>query len=216
MEFEKIEGRRKGSSVFSSDGFIYVKNNEYKGRINLRCHLHKRNCCGTASIDNGKLFNNQPHNHPKNFEEIERIKIEAKMKNDCEVTSLAPRDIYNINVNTKNLEMTPFAKLASTMRKRRATSFMPVRRKAAGIDNELNVSELERVDDDDVIFKSYTNALEDLAPICMSGVDLSSPECMRSIHAYATFNLLLFLVLKFLTPGDNILYEFGRGEDSPN
>ena len=126
------------------------------------------------------------------------------MKNDCEVTSLAPRDIYNINVNTKNLEITPFAKLASTMRKRRATSFMPVRRKAAGIDKELNVTGLERVDDD-FIFKTYTNALEELAAICMSGVDLSSPECIRSIHAYATFNLLLFLVLKFLTPGDNIL-----------
>ena len=72
---------------------MYSKNNEYKNKINLRCVLHKKDYSGTAFIEFGKFFNIQKHNHPKNFAETEKTKIEARVKNKSEALTLAPRDI---------------------------------------------------------------------------------------------------------------------------
>ena len=71
------------------------------------------------------FFENQPHTHPKNPDEIEKIKIESKMKNTkgAQRTPLAPRDIYNSSITSTSIEVGPFAKISSTMRKRRATVF---------------------------------------------------------------------------------------------
>ena len=49
-------------------------------------------------IEFGKFFNNQEHNHPKSFAEIEKTKIESRIKNESETSFLAPRDIYNKNI----------------------------------------------------------------------------------------------------------------------
>ena len=118
MNYEKIEGRRKGSNIFYCDGYMYSKNNEYKNKINLRCVLYKKDCSGTAYIEFGKFFNNQKHNHPKSFAEIEKTKIEARIKNESETSTLAPRDIYNKNINPENVDMSTFTKISSIMRKK--------------------------------------------------------------------------------------------------
>ena len=66
MEFEKIEGSRKGSFIYCANGYIYTKNNEYKGKINLRCHSYKKGCCGTAAVENGIFFRKStPHSSQK-------------------------------------------------------------------------------------------------------------------------------------------------------
>ena len=94
MNYEKNEGRRISSNIFCCDEYMYSKNNEYK-KNNLRCVLYKKNCSGTAYIELGKFFNNQKHNHPKSFAEIEKkTKIEARIKNESERSTLAPRVIY--------------------------------------------------------------------------------------------------------------------------
>ena len=81
MNYEKIERRRKGSNIFCCDGYMYSKNNEYKNKINLPCVLYKKDCSGTAYFEFGKLlFNIQKHNHPKSFAEIEKTKVEARLK----------------------------------------------------------------------------------------------------------------------------------------
>ena len=126
MEFERIEGRRKGSTLFCADGYIYTKNNEYKGKVNLRCAAYKKNCTGTAYIDVGMLFTNKPHNHPRNFEEVEKIKVEARIKKQSESLTKTHRDIYNENTQASNVEIRSFAKISSVMRKRRANSFPKV------------------------------------------------------------------------------------------
>ena len=126
MEFEKIEGSRKGSFIYCANGYIYTKNNEYKGKIKLRSHSYKNGCCGTAAVENGIFFENQPHTHPKQPDEIQKIKIESKMRNDAQRTPLAPRDIHNSNIMSSSIEVSPFAKRSSTMRKRRATVFPAV------------------------------------------------------------------------------------------
>ena len=72
------------------------------------------------------FFENQPHTHPKNPDETQKIKIESKMKNEAQRTPLAPRDIYNSNITSSSIEVGPYAKQSSTMRKRRATVFSAV------------------------------------------------------------------------------------------
>ena len=95
MNYEKIEGRGKGSKTFCCDGYMHSKNNEYKNKINFRCGRHKKDCSGTAYVELGKFFNNQKQNHPKIFAEIEKSKIEARIETEFETSTLAPRDIYN-------------------------------------------------------------------------------------------------------------------------
>ena len=56
MEIEKIEGSRKASFIYCANGYIYTKNNEYKRKINLRCHSYKKDCCGTAAVEKGIFF----------------------------------------------------------------------------------------------------------------------------------------------------------------
>ena len=51
MDNATIEGRRKGAKVYMSDGCLYLDNNIYKRKINLRCH--KNGCKGTGYIENG-------------------------------------------------------------------------------------------------------------------------------------------------------------------
>ena len=116
---------------------MYSKNNEYKNKINLRCVLCKKDCSGTAYIEFGKFVNNQKHNHPKSFAEIEKTKIEARIKNESETSTLVPRDIYNKNVNPENVDISTITKISSIMRKRRANNFPPNPRKVEEFDNLL-------------------------------------------------------------------------------
>ena len=104
MNYEKIEGRRNSCSIFCCDGYMYSKNNEYKNKTNLQCVLYKKDCSGTAHIEFGKFFNNQEHNHLKSFAEIEKTKIEAKIKNDSETSTPAQGDIYNKIATSKMLK----------------------------------------------------------------------------------------------------------------
>ena len=126
MEFEKIEGSRKSSFIYCANGYIYTKNNEYKGKINSRCHSYKKGCCGTAAVENGIFFENQPHTHPKNQDEVQKIIMESKIKNEAQRTPLTPRDIYNSNITSSSIEVSQFAKISSTMRKCRATKLPAV------------------------------------------------------------------------------------------
>ena len=79
MKYEKIERRRKSSNIFCCDGYMYSKNNEYKNKGNLPCVLYKKD---RSYIEFGKFFFNvQKHNYPKSFAEIEKTKLEARIKN---------------------------------------------------------------------------------------------------------------------------------------
>ena len=76
MKKSKVVG--KVPAFFSVVMVISIqKNNEYKNNINLLCVLNKKDCYRTAYIEFGEFFNNQRDNHPKNFAEIEKTKIEA-------------------------------------------------------------------------------------------------------------------------------------------
>ena len=84
-------------------GVFLYKNNEYNGRMNLRCQFFRKKCPGTASIENGKVFENRSHCHDGDSKSIQKLKIEAKIKEDSEKTPVAPRDIYNYHVEENGI-----------------------------------------------------------------------------------------------------------------
>ena len=48
MNYEKIEGRRKGFNVFCCDEYKYSKNNEYKTKITCGVFSTKKDRSGAA------------------------------------------------------------------------------------------------------------------------------------------------------------------------
>ena len=71
MNYEKIEGRRKGSNLFLL-WWVYVFKKTMNTKLKLTCRVFStKKTSGTACIEFGKVFNNQKHNQPKSFKEIE-------------------------------------------------------------------------------------------------------------------------------------------------
>ena len=93
---------REGGTVYVSNGFLYLKNNVYKGKINLRCQVHSSGCSGTGYIEHGKFLEGKQHMHPQQFEKFETFRIESRIKTESEKSPLAPRDIYNKNLDPNN------------------------------------------------------------------------------------------------------------------
>ena len=56
--FEKLEGKRKGSVNFVHEGFIYTKNNADSLKTRLRCHRWRDGCKGTAFIQDNHFHLN--------------------------------------------------------------------------------------------------------------------------------------------------------------
>ena len=164
---------------------MYSKNNEYKNKINLRCVLYKKDCSGTAYIEFGKFFNNQKHNHPKSFAEIEKTKIEARIKNECETSTLAPRDIYNKNFNPENVDISTFRKISSIMRKRRSNNFPPIPRKVEEFDNLLKNPDFGTIDGN-IFYRTFASANDEFALTFLTDFDLSFLNRVHSIHVDAT------------------------------
>ena len=186
MDYEIIEGHRKGAKVYVSDGYLYLKNNIYKGKINLRCQSHNSGCKGTGYIENGKVFVMQGHLHTEQKKLIEKLKIESKIKNESEKTAQAPRDIYNANVKSDLCEVIPFHKLSSTMRKRRATTFPAVPKDMVGFHEILNSTEFGKIDEE-LFYRCFSTANSEYAIIFVPEIDHAIFQKVEQVHADGTF-----------------------------
>ena len=80
MNYEKIERRRKGSNIFCCDGYMYWKIMNTKIKLTCRVFFTKKTVPLQHILNSGSFFNIQKHNHPKSFAEIEKTKIEARLK----------------------------------------------------------------------------------------------------------------------------------------
>ena len=93
---KKLKVVEKAPTFFVVMGICVEKTINTK--IKLTCVVFStKKTSGTAYIEFGKFFNNQEHNQPKHFAEIEKTKIEARIKNESETSTLAPRDITKIS-----------------------------------------------------------------------------------------------------------------------
>ena len=70
-----LENRWKGGTVYVSNGFLYLKNDVDKGKINLRCQVHSIGCTGTKQIEHCKFVEGKPYMHPQLFERVENIRL---------------------------------------------------------------------------------------------------------------------------------------------
>ena len=172
--------------TFLCDEYKYSKNNEYKNKNNLRCVLYKRNCSGTAYFEFGKFFNSQKHNNPKSFPEIEKTKIEARIKNESERSTLAPRDLYNKNINPENVDISTITKISSIMRKKRANNFPPIPRKVEEFDKLLKNPDFGTIDGN-IFYRTFASANDEFSLIILTDIDLSFLNKIHSIHVDATF-----------------------------
>ena len=165
---------------------MYSINKEYKNKIILRCVLYKTDCSGTAYIEFGKFLKNEEHNHPKSFAEIEKRKIEARIKNHSEKSNLAPRDIYNKNINHENVDICTFTKISSIMRERWANILPPIHRIVEEFDNLLKYPDFGTIDGN-IFYTTVSFANDEFALNFLADSDLSFLNRIHSIHVDATF-----------------------------
>ena len=215
---EKLKVVKKAPTFFCCDGYMYSKNNEYKNKINLRCVLCKKDCSGTAYNEFRKFFNDQQHNLPKSFAKIEKIKTEARLQNESEISTLALRDIHNKNINPANVDISTFTKISSIVRKRKANNFPPIPRKVEEFDNLLQNLHFGTIDDN-IFYRTFASANDEFALIFLADIDLSFLNRIHCFHVDATlktvpndfFQLLIIhcLVLDTILP---VFYVFISGK----
>ena len=102
---------------------MYSENNAYNNKIDLRCILYKKDYPSTAYIAFRKFFNEQKHNHSKKFAQIGKAKIEARIKNESETSTLTPRDIYNKNINPEIVDISTFTENLVNHEKEKSKQF---------------------------------------------------------------------------------------------
>ena len=105
MTFEKFESRGKSSSFFVVLGLCIEKT--MKTEIKVTCCVFN-----TAYIELGKFSNNHKQNYPKGFAVIKKTKVEARMKNESEILTLAPRDVNSKKINIEKVDISTFTKIS--------------------------------------------------------------------------------------------------------
>ena len=91
--YEKIEGRRKGSVNYISEGYIFVKNLTAKDKIYLRCHMWRDRCKGTAGLQHGFLSIVKKCDHPPEHNAVKRRKTESAIEDQAESTCISLQNL---------------------------------------------------------------------------------------------------------------------------
>ena len=176
---------------------MYWKNNEYKSKIKLLCVLYKKHCSGTAHIEFRKFFNDQEHNHPKSFAEIEKTKIEARIPNESETSTPAQGDISNNNSNPENVDISTFRKTLSIMRKKRANNAPRIPCKVEDFDNLLKNPDFRTIDGN-IFYRTFTSNNDEIALKFLAENDLSFLNRIHVIQVDATFKTVPVEFLRLL------------------
>ena len=128
MTYEKMEGRRKGSTVYVFQNYIYSVSSKYKENLRLRCIHHKNEVCKGKAILNTSSDSftvTKLHNHPPDSDQINVIKFKSDLKN---IVSSSEGDIPTIyrQVSSKYpehiVQQLPYRNIKSILHKRRKES----------------------------------------------------------------------------------------------
>ncbi|XP_045113756.1 uncharacterized protein LOC123506012 [Portunus trituberculatus] len=81
-QVRKIEGQRRGSTVYVFDDQAYVKDRQYNEKLHVRCHLFKSGCHGRGHInlENSTMMVTKDHNHDSQASYIEQMELKSCMK----------------------------------------------------------------------------------------------------------------------------------------
>ena len=91
---KKLKVVKKAPTFFVVMGICIQKTMNTEIKLTCGVFSTKKHCYGTAYIEFGKFVISQKHNHPKSFAETEKTKVEARIMNESERSTLPPRDIY--------------------------------------------------------------------------------------------------------------------------
>ena len=130
------------------------------------------------------FFQCPKHNHPKIFAEIEKTKLEARIKSESESSTLAPRDNYNKIINPENVDST-FTKISSIMSKKRASNIQPIPRRVEEFDYLVKNPDFGTTDGN-IFYRTFASANEEFAPKFLADFDLLFLNRILSIHVDAT------------------------------
>ena len=118
--YKILEGRRKGSTRYSSGGFEYTVVSKHP-KIVLRCvEFEKFACLGRARVVDNKLVVSKEHNHPADpllaQETKFRSDLKAATKWRCDNLKTVYKDVSE-NFDDEVTDRVPFDYIGSTLNK---------------------------------------------------------------------------------------------------
>ena len=95
--FETVTGRRKGSVLYKSNSFLYVKKWTKPAAIHLVCQLRRSGCPATASIKRSSNILNElkPHNHGPSEHDYELMVLKNELKEEAAKSSASNREVFD-------------------------------------------------------------------------------------------------------------------------
>ena len=183
--FEKIEGKRKGSINYVHQGFIYTKNNADSIKTRLRCHRWRDGCKGTAFIQENTFHVNINCSHEPEMSEVKKRKVESEIKNAAGSTCTPLRQIYN-KLITKDSNIQPFVKLKWAMGKRRKLNLPATPTTAETFKSALK----ERAGTIAPYFREMSKVADEFFLLFFGDVTSEQMKTVSVIHADATFKVV--------------------------
>ena len=180
--FEKIEGKRKGSINYVHQGFIYTKNNADSIKTRLRCHRWRDGCKGTAFIQENTFHVNINCSHEPEMSEVKKRKVESEIKNAAGSTCTPLRQIYD-KLITKDSNIQPFVKLKWAMGKRRKLNLPATPTTAETFKSALK----ERAGTIAPYFREMSKVADEFFLLFFGDVTSEQMKTVSVIHADATF-----------------------------
>ena len=183
--FEKIEGKRKGSINYVHQGFIYTKNNADSIKTRLRCHRWRDGCKGTAFIQENTFHVNINCSHEPEMSEGKKRKVESEIKNAAGSTCTPLRQIYD-KLITKDSNIQPFVKLKWAMGKRRKLNLPATPTTAETFKSALK----ERAGTIAPYFREMSKVADEFFLLFFGDVTSEQMKTVSVIHADATFKVV--------------------------
>ena len=183
--FEKIEGKRKGSINYVHQGFIYTKNNADSIKTRLRCHRWRDGCKGTAFIQENTFHVNINCSHEPEMSEVKKRKVESEIKNAAGSTCTPLRQIYD-KLITKDSNIQPFVKLKWAMGKRRKLNLPATPTTAETFKSALK----ERAGTIAPYFREMSKVADEFFLLFFGDVTSEQMKTVSVIHADATFKVV--------------------------
>ncbi|KAK8383445.1 hypothetical protein O3P69_019085 [Scylla paramamosain] len=115
-QVRKIEGQRRGSTVYVFDDQAYVKDRQYNEKLHVRCHLVKSGYHGRGHInlENSTMMVTKDHNHDSQASYIEQMELKSHVYDErcarapaSAATSVSFESVRRTLLNERNKYLPP-------------------------------------------------------------------------------------------------------------
>ena len=144
MNYETIEGKRKGSVVYVHNGYLYGFFRTYKNHVRVRCLEWRRKCKAFGKIVGDQFIVQGEHTNHESAMCKEVLSLKATLKHKAETSCTSLRELFNTECAELDEDIATsvsFKSLESTMFKRRRLSYPPLPRSAEETGQLLETSD---------------------------------------------------------------------------